>query len=90
MKGHIWLNILQPCIHIHDFHILRLFLHFLGKHVFASLVVVYRYGRQEDELIPGLSFMKEMVCDRVQVYPEYQGEEISKFQVKRDKLPTKS
>ena len=62
----------------------RLFLHFLGKHVFASLVVVYRYGRQEDELIPGLSFMKEMVCDRVQVYPEYQGEEISKFQVKRD------
>jgi len=55
---------------------------FQGKHVFASLVVVYRYGRQEDELIPGLSFMKEMVCDRVQVYPEYQGEEISKFQSK--------
>ena len=74
--------ILQPCIH---FHLPRLFLHFLGKHIFASLVVVYRYGREEDEMIPGLSFMKEMVIDRVQVYPEYQGEEISKFQVRKEK-----
>ena len=43
--------------------------------------MVYRYGREEDEVISGLSFMKEMIIDRVQVYPEYEGEETTKFQV---------
>ena len=43
--------------------------------------MVYRYGREDDEIIPGLSFMKELVIDRVQVYPEYQEEETTKFQV---------
>ena len=43
--------------------------------------MVYRYGREDDEIIPGLSFMKELVIDRVQVYPEYQEEETTQFQV---------
>ena len=43
--------------------------------------MVYRYGREEDEVISGLSFMKEMIIDRVQVYPEYEGDETTKFQV---------
>ena len=51
--------------------------------------MVYRYGREEDEVISGLSFMKEMIIDRVQVYPysiEYKGDETTKFQVTIPKL----
>ena len=43
--------------------------------------MVYRYGREEDEIISGLSFMREMVIDRVQVYPKPQEDGTTKFQV---------
>jgi len=39
-----------------------------GKFVFASLVCNFRHGREEDEVM-GVSFQKELVVDRVQVYP---------------------
>ena len=53
---------------------------FLGKNIFASLIVTYRYGREEDEVM-GVSFKKELVVDRVQVFPGNQQEEKAKFQV---------
>ena len=53
---------------------------YLGKNIFASLIVTYRYGREEDEVM-GVSFKKELVVDRVQVYPGNQEEEKAKFQV---------
>ena len=54
---------------------------YIGKNVFASLIVTYRYGREEDEVM-GVSFKKELVVDRVQVYPGNQQEEKAKFQVR--------
>ena len=53
---------------------------YLGKNIFASLIVTYRYGREEDEVM-GVSFKKELVVDRVQVYPSNQQDEKAKFQV---------
>ena len=53
---------------------------YLGKNIFASLIVTYRYGREEDEVM-GVSFKKELVVDRVQVFPGNQQEEKAKFQV---------
>jgi hypothetical protein len=53
---------------------------YLGKNIFASLIVIYRYGREEDEVM-GVSFKKELVVDRVQVFPGNQQEEKAKFQV---------
>ena len=53
---------------------------FLGKFIFASLVVIFRHGREEDEVM-GLSFKKELVVDRVQVYPATVEDEKNKLQV---------
>ncbi|TRY76389.1 hypothetical protein TCAL_02711 [Tigriopus californicus] len=39
-----------------------------GKFVFASLICNFRHGREEDEVM-GVSFQKELVVDRIQVYP---------------------
>jgi len=39
-----------------------------GRKVFASVVVVYRMGREEDEMM-GLSFTKEMELTSQQIYP---------------------
>ena len=36
--------------------------------MFASLVCNFRHGREEDEVM-GVSFQKELVVDRMQVYP---------------------
>ena len=43
--------------------------------------MAYRYGREEDEIIPGLPFLKELVVDRVEVYPDYQNDKTTKLQV---------
>ena len=51
-----------------------------GKYVFASLVVTFRHGREEDEVM-GVSFQKELVVDRVQVFPGNAEKEKSKMQV---------
>ncbi len=39
-----------------------------GKVLYASLTVMFRYGREEDETM-GLSMSKEVNMDRVLVYP---------------------
>merc|ERR1711931_543196 len=39
-----------------------------GRKVFASVVVVYRFGREEDEVM-GLNFTKEMELTSQQIYP---------------------
>jgi len=39
-----------------------------GRKVYASVVVVYRFGREEDEVM-GLSFSKEMELTCQQIYP---------------------
>ena len=49
----------------------------LGKYVFASLVCYFRHGREEDEVM-GVSFQKELVVDRVQVYPAPSGDQSEK------------
>ena len=38
------------------------------KKVFAQAVLTYRYGREEDEVM-GLTFAKEIIVSRSQVYP---------------------
>ena len=54
---------------------------FAGKYVFASLVCNFRHGREEDEVM-GVSFQKELIVDRVQVYPPLEEkEEKDKLQV---------
>ena len=55
--------------------------HFLlGKFIFASLIATFRHGREEDEVM-GISFKKELVVDRVQVYPADRKDEETKLQV---------
>ena len=39
-----------------------------GRRIFVQLVITFRHGREEDETL-GLSFKKELVLDRVQIYP---------------------
>ena len=39
-----------------------------GRRIFAQLVITFRHGREEEEMM-GLSFKKELVLDRVQIYP---------------------
>lgn len=39
-----------------------------GRKVFGHLVTVYRYGREEDEVM-GVKFSKEMIIAKEQVYP---------------------
>ncbi len=53
--------------------------------MYASLVCNFRHGREEDEVM-GVSFHKELVVDRVQVYPvlEQKGEEKTKMQVRNE------
>ena len=50
---------------------------FAGKFIFASLVVTFRHGREEDEMM-GVSFKKELVVDRVQVHPADSGNDNSR------------
>jgi hypothetical protein len=52
----------------------------LGKFVYASLVVTFRHGREEDEMM-GVSFKKELVVDRYQIYPAGSDEGPTKLQV---------
>ena len=42
--------------------------------------MTFRHGREEDEVM-GISFKKELVVDRVQVYPETVKDEANKVQV---------
>ena len=51
-----------------------------GKCIFASLIVSFRHGREEDEVM-GISFKKELVVDRVQIHPVNKEDEKSKLQV---------
>ena len=53
---------------------------FIGKCIFASLIVSFRHGREEDEVM-GISFKKELVVDRVQIHPVNKEDEKSKLQV---------
>ena len=39
-----------------------------GRRIFVQLVITFRHGREDDESM-GLSFKKELVLDRVQVFP---------------------
>ena len=39
-----------------------------GRRIFVQLVITFRHGREEEEMM-GLSFKKELVLDRVQIYP---------------------
>merc|ERR1712121_3861 len=39
-----------------------------GRKVYATVVVVYRFGREEDEVM-GLNFSKEMQLTAAQIYP---------------------
>lgn len=39
-----------------------------GRKVFGQLVTVYRYGREEDEVM-GVKFSKEMTLAKEQIYP---------------------
>ena len=48
--------------------------------MFASLIVSFRHGREEDEVM-GISFKKELVVDRVQIHPVNKEDEKSKLQV---------
>lgn len=50
-----------------------------GKYVYASLVCTFRHGREEDEVM-GISFTKELVLDRQQIYPSNQDMERTKLQ----------
>ena len=52
-----------------------------GKYIFASLIVCFRHGREEDEMM-GISFRKELVVDRVQVFPPIKDDDKTKLQVK--------
>lgn len=52
-----------------------------GKFIFASLVVSFRHGREEDEIM-GVSFKKDLVVDRVQVFPKGQDDKNNKLQAK--------
>ena len=61
-------------------NVLNLVSIFTGKFIFASLVVTFRHGREEDEVM-GVSFKKELVVDRVQVFPNNKEENPSKIQV---------
>ena len=53
-----------------------------GKYVFASLVCSFRHGREEDEVM-GVSFSKELVVDRCQIYPTTPEMEKNKMQVQK-------
>lgn len=48
--------------------------------MFASLICTFRHGREEDEVM-GVSFQKELVVDRVQVFPGNPDVEKTKMQV---------
>lgn len=51
-----------------------------GRRVFVQLVITFRHGREEEETM-GLSFKKELILDRVQVYPpEKRDQEETKLQ----------
>ena len=39
-----------------------------GRRIFVQLVITFRHGREDEETM-GLSFKKELVLDRVQIYP---------------------
>lgn len=39
-----------------------------GRNVFGQLVTVYRYGREEDEVM-GVKFSKEMCLAKEQIFP---------------------
>jgi len=39
-----------------------------GRRVYVQLVITFRHGREEEETM-GLSFKKELILDRVQVFP---------------------
>lgn len=39
-----------------------------GKRIFVQLIITFRHGREDEETM-GLSFKKELILDRVQIYP---------------------
>lgn len=39
-----------------------------GRKVYGQLVTVYRYGREEDEVM-GVKFSKEMILSKEQIFP---------------------
>ena len=53
----------------------------IGRCVYASLVCTFRHGREEDEVM-GISFQKELIVDRVQVFPASTDKEKNKMQVR--------
>ena len=54
-----------------------------GRRIFVQLVITFRHGSEEEETM-GLSFKKELVLDRVQIFPpdKSRGEEETKLQTR--------
>jgi len=54
-----------------------------GRRIFVQLVITFRHGREDEETM-GLSFKKELVLDRVQIFPpdKRSGEEETKLQTR--------
>lgn len=50
-----------------------------SRKVYGSVVVNYRYGREEDEVM-GLNFAKEITVFKEQIYPQANGGELSELQ----------
>merc|ERR1712212_1347086 len=50
-----------------------------GRRVYVQLVIIFRHGREDDETM-GLSFKKELILDRTQIYPPESRAEESKLQ----------
>lgn len=68
---------IKGVVNIHD-HIEQL----KGRRVFVQLIATFRHGKESDEVM-GVSFKKELVTDRVQVYPPeqvYKSEDGTKLQ----------
>jgi len=53
-----------------------------GRRVIVQLVITFRHGREDDETM-GLSFKKELILDRTQIYPpENRGQDETKLQTR--------
>lgn len=50
-----------------------------SRKVYGTVVVTYRYGREEDEVM-GLNFAKEMCLFKEQIYPQAQSGELTELQ----------
>jgi len=56
-----------------------------GRKVYGQVVVTYRYGREEDEVM-GLNFAKEMVLFKEQIYPQARANDNGDLSELQDRL----